>query len=142
MSIKRKLSREYRSIARELECGACLILCWISYSRNKIGYSLFMTVMIAHPICLLLGIRNDIQRLVRHVRQKVPNYRFTFVLEKEELERPDLSMHLRMCSICLNEYKPGEIVRNMACSHRYHATCIDQWLDVGSTCPVCRASPV
>ena len=120
MSIKRKLSREYRSIARELKCDACLILCWISYSRNKIGYSLFMTVMIAHSICLLLGIRNDIQRLVRHVRQKVPNYRFTFVLEKEELERPDLSMHLRMCSICLNEYKPGEIVRNMACSRRYH----------------------
>lgn len=43
------------------------------------------------------------------------------------------------CAICLNEFDDGEALRLMpACSHAFHADCIDVWLSSRSTCPVCR----
>ncbi|WZZ15717.1 hypothetical protein YC2023_108806 [Brassica napus] len=43
------------------------------------------------------------------------------------------------CAICLNEFDDGEELRLMpACSHAFHAPCIDVWLSSRSTCPVCR----
>ncbi|KAJ0235478.1 RING-H2 finger protein ATL34 [Hirschfeldia incana] len=43
------------------------------------------------------------------------------------------------CAICLNEFDDGEALRLMpACSHAFHAPCIDVWLSSRSTCPVCR----
>ncbi|XP_057541084.1 putative RING-H2 finger protein ATL69 [Amaranthus tricolor] len=46
------------------------------------------------------------------------------------------------CSICLSEYKPKEIIRCMPdCNHCFHVNCIDQWLKMNPTCPLCRNSP-
>lgn len=46
------------------------------------------------------------------------------------------------CSICLSEYKPKQTVRCMPdCNHCFHVSCIDQWLKMSPTCPLCRNSP-
>ncbi|KAI3741376.1 hypothetical protein L1987_59048 [Smallanthus sonchifolius] len=46
------------------------------------------------------------------------------------------------CSICLSEYNVKEIVRCIPeCRHCFHAECIDEWLKLKGTCPVCRNSP-
>ncbi|KAK8945633.1 RING-H2 finger protein ATL67 [Platanthera guangdongensis] len=43
------------------------------------------------------------------------------------------------CSICLAEYEDKEMLRIMpACLHNFHLTCIDVWLEMHSTCPICR----
>lgn len=45
------------------------------------------------------------------------------------------------CSICLGEYEDKEMLRIMpACLHNFHRTCIDIWLEMHSTCPICRLS--
>ncbi|XAR71646.1 hypothetical protein NMG60_11018019 [Bertholletia excelsa] len=47
-----------------------------------------------------------------------------------------------MCSICLCEYKPKETLRSIPeCQHCFHAGCIDEWLRLKATCPVCRTTP-
>ncbi|XP_076898674.1 putative RING-H2 finger protein ATL21A [Bidens hawaiensis] len=46
------------------------------------------------------------------------------------------------CSICLSEYNVKETVRCIPeCRHCFHADCIDEWLKLKGTCPVCRNSP-
>lgn len=46
------------------------------------------------------------------------------------------------CSICLGEYAAGEVLRRMPdCKHCFHAGCVDEWLRVSATCPMCRQSP-
>ncbi|KAI3685253.1 hypothetical protein L6452_34491 [Arctium lappa] len=47
------------------------------------------------------------------------------------------------CSVCLNEFKDYEALRLLPeCSHVFHRDCIDEWLALHVTCPVCRASLV
>ncbi|XP_047944654.1 RING-H2 finger protein ATL70-like [Salvia hispanica] len=47
------------------------------------------------------------------------------------------------CAVCLGDYKEGEEVRLMPeCGHVFHRSCIDPWLMIHPTCPVCRSTPV
>ncbi|KAL5994722.1 hypothetical protein ACLOJK_024775 [Asimina triloba] len=46
------------------------------------------------------------------------------------------------CPICLSEYRAEETVRLMPeCRHWFHAACVDEWLRMSATCPLCRNSP-
>ncbi|KAL5709048.1 RING-type E3 ubiquitin transferase [Ranunculus cassubicifolius] len=47
------------------------------------------------------------------------------------------------CSICLSDYKNSDILRLLPeCGHLFHFGCIDPWLRMHPTCPVCRHSPI
>ncbi|RLN00870.1 hypothetical protein C2845_PM06G06150 [Panicum miliaceum] len=47
--------------------------------------------------------------------------------------------HDGQCAVCLGELEDGELGRLLpACRHVFHVECIDTWLGVSSTCPVCR----
>ncbi|CAA2956356.1 Hypothetical predicted protein [Olea europaea subsp. europaea] len=44
------------------------------------------------------------------------------------------------CTICLSEFEDSEIVRIIPyCKHMYHPKCIDRWLSLHVTCPLCRS---
>ncbi|XP_074317687.1 RING-H2 finger protein ATL20-like [Silene latifolia] len=46
------------------------------------------------------------------------------------------------CPICLSDYLPKETLRSIPeCNHFFHADCIDEWLRMNATCPLCRKSP-
>ncbi|GAB4832129.1 hypothetical protein Ancab_006148 [Ancistrocladus abbreviatus] len=58
--------------------------------------------------------------------------------ESKRLPRPNNGP----CSICLGDYRPKEVIRCMPdCNHCFHSSCIDQWLRMSPTCPLCRSSP-
>jgi len=44
----------------------------------------------------------------------------------------------KTCSICLTVLRVDDVVRNVSCSHLFHADCLDQWLVHNDTCPLCR----
>ncbi|XP_059309837.1 putative RING-H2 finger protein ATL71 [Lycium ferocissimum] len=47
------------------------------------------------------------------------------------------------CSICLADYKDNDMLRILSnCGHIYHVNCIDPWLRLHPTCPICRNSPL
>ncbi|XP_040382221.1 E3 ubiquitin-protein ligase RNF181 homolog [Oryza brachyantha] len=39
------------------------------------------------------------------------------------------------CAICLDAFDAG---KEMPCGHRFHGECLDRWLGVHGSCPVCR----
>ncbi|KAI3792617.1 hypothetical protein L2E82_06501 [Cichorium intybus] len=46
------------------------------------------------------------------------------------------------CAICLSDYKLKESLRTIPeCNHYFHSKCIDEWLKLNATCPVCRNIP-
>lgn len=42
------------------------------------------------------------------------------------------------CCICLCSYDDGVEIRELQCGHHFHCTCIDRWLRMNSTCPLCK----
>ncbi|KAJ6830342.1 ubiquitin-protein ligase CIP8 [Iris pallida] len=47
------------------------------------------------------------------------------------------------CPVCLDELKTSEAaaakeVKEMPCRHRFHGDCIEKWLGMHGSCPVCR----
>ncbi|KAL1539437.1 RING-type E3 ubiquitin transferase [Salvia divinorum] len=42
------------------------------------------------------------------------------------------------CAICLEGWEEGERAKEMPCKHRFHGGCIERWLNVSGSCPVCR----
>lgn len=62
----------------------------------------------------------------------------TLLGESKRLPRPNDNT----CSICLGEYQAKETLRIIPeCNHYFHADCIDEWLQMKASCPVCRNSP-
>ncbi|KAK6142775.1 hypothetical protein DH2020_023123 [Rehmannia glutinosa] len=48
-----------------------------------------------------------------------------------------------VCSICLCEYREAEMLRMLPdCRHCFHVMCVDAWLKLNASCPVCRNSPL
>ncbi|XP_061719705.1 E3 ubiquitin-protein ligase RNF126-like [Cydia pomonella] len=44
------------------------------------------------------------------------------------------------CSVCWENFQMGEMVSKLQCEHIFHSTCIEPWLQLHATCPICRRS--
>ncbi|KAE8678448.1 hypothetical protein F3Y22_tig00111409pilonHSYRG00119 [Hibiscus syriacus] len=42
------------------------------------------------------------------------------------------------CSICLEEFKEDEEGSEMPCEHVFHSDCVEKWLRMNGSCPICR----
>ncbi|URE06637.1 E3 ubiquitin-protein ligase [Musa troglodytarum] len=42
------------------------------------------------------------------------------------------------CCICLSPYDDGVELRGLPCGHHFHCSCIDKWLRINATCPLCK----
>ncbi|XP_062155902.1 E3 ubiquitin-protein ligase At4g11680 [Alnus glutinosa] len=49
-----------------------------------------------------------------------------------------LSQEDAECCICLSAYDDGTELRELPCNHHFHCTCIDKWLHINATCPLCK----
>ncbi|KAJ0045331.1 hypothetical protein Pint_05626 [Pistacia integerrima] len=80
------------------------------------------------PAVLVLGLDGSV----------VESYPKIVLGESLRLPRPNNGP----CSICLSEYLPKDLVRCIPdCHHCFHADCVDEWLKMNATCPLCRSSP-
>ncbi|CAN7020291.1 hypothetical protein BRARA_F00835 [Brassica rapa] len=42
------------------------------------------------------------------------------------------------CCICLCAYEDGSELRELPCGHHFHCSCVDKWLYINATCPLCK----
>lgn len=51
---------------------------------------------------------------------------------QNEQDQPD------NCGICLEPMLQDEVIKKIACGHFFDQHCIDEWLKVANTCPLCK----
>ncbi|KAB2632918.1 RING-H2 finger protein ATL21A [Pyrus ussuriensis x Pyrus communis] len=97
-------------------------------SSNSCIHSKFNTVNSRPPPIIATGLDGLI----------IESYPKTQLGENLELPGPKD----KTCSICLGEYKPKATLRTIpACNHYFYASCVDEWLRLNATCPLCRNAP-
>jgi len=53
-------------------------------------------------------------------------------------EGQELPSNQTTCAVCMAEFETAEELRSLHCTHHFHKECIDKWLGVATTCPVCK----
>ncbi|KAG7538147.1 Zinc finger RING-type [Arabidopsis suecica] len=96
-----------------------------------------------HPSLTSLGdyfIGPGLDLLLQHLAENDPNRQGTPPARKEVVEAlPTVKiMEPLQCSVCLDDFEKGAEAKEMPCKHKFHIRCIVPWLELHSSCPVCR----
>ncbi|KAL6561787.1 hypothetical protein OROMI_017388 [Orobanche minor] len=66
---------------------------------------------------------------------------FTRSASRPNLEEETCLRHqIDFCVVCQTEYEDGEDIGTVDCGHEYHRECINKWLLLKNTCPVCKST--
>lgn len=78
--------------------------------------------------------------LLQHLAENDPNRYGTPPAQKEAIEAmPTVKVGDSLqCSVCLEDFEIGCEAKEMPCKHKFHSGCILPWLELHSSCPVCR----
>ncbi|KAH9291255.1 hypothetical protein KI387_043554 [Taxus chinensis] len=87
-----------------------------------------------------------LEQLIQQLAENDPNRYGTPPASKDSVEAmPAIKItedHLNsdggQCAVCKDTFEEGSEARQMPCKHIYHPYCILPWLELHSTCPVCR----
>ncbi|KAI5147959.1 hypothetical protein ENBRE01_0019 [Enteropsectra breve] len=91
-------------------------LFWISF-----GFFTFIAPLVAIVLLLVL---------VSYVRPKLKVIQYN-----SEADLPDDN---KKCTICFDDYRPGNSVKFLPCDHHFHMECIDEWFNIKDSCPLCK----
>ncbi|GAY39878.1 RING-type E3 ubiquitin transferase [Citrus sinensis] len=78
--------------------------------------------------------------LLQHLLENDPNRYGCPAANKAVLKAlPTVTIDKNLqCAVCLEEFEIGNEAKEMPCKHKFHGECIMPWLEVRSSCPVCR----
>ncbi|GAB2250470.1 hypothetical protein Droror1_Dr00016720 [Drosera rotundifolia] len=78
--------------------------------------------------------------LLQHLAENDPNRYGTPPTQKQVIESlPVVKVDNNMqCAVCLDDFEPGAEAKEIPCKHKFHEKCILPWLEMHSSCPVCR----
>jgi len=62
------------------------------------------------------------------------------VLEEDLHGSTASSPHVPRCTVCIEEFKAGEVRLTLPCFHGFHPECVESWIEANGRCPVCRHS--
>lgn len=138
-------------------------LCIVFLAFSCIGYAMPFILCTTICCCLpciisVLGFREDFSQNRGATQESInslPTYKFKVKKNKggsdkdnsseggivaagTEKERT-ISGEDAVCCICLAKYVNNDELRELPCSHFFHKECVDKWLKINASCPLCKA---
>ncbi|XVE98528.1 hypothetical protein REPUB_Repub03eG0113600 [Reevesia pubescens] len=141
-------------------------LCIVFLTFSCIGYAMPFILCATICCCLpciisVLGFREDLSQARGATPESIdalPTYKFKvkksrnsdgreinsgageggIVAAGTEKERV-ISGEDAVCCICLAKYANNDDLRELPCSHFMHKDCVDKWLKINASCPLCKS---
>lgn len=94
--------------------------------------------------------KEDVERLTKYKFRKIGEFEkqngeiqesFSGIMTECDTDSPTehvLNLQDAECCICLCPYEDGAELRELPCCHHFHSSCIDKWLYINATCPLCK----
>ncbi|MFS7936206.1 putative transcription factor C2H2 family [Helianthus anomalus] len=136
-------------------------LCLVFLAISCIGYA--MPFILCGMICCclpcivsILGIREDMNQIRGATEDSInalPTHKFKLNLTTENKEYENSGGILAagtqneraiagedaVCCICLAKYTDDDLLRELPCTHFFHTECVDTWLKMNASCPLCKS---
>ncbi|XP_023651731.1 E3 ubiquitin-protein ligase RNF128a isoform X1 [Paramormyrops kingsleyae] len=96
-----------------------------------VGYFIFYSARRLHTIRL----QNRKQKRLKAEAKKAIGQLQVRTLKQGDQE---IGSDADTCAVCIEAYKPGDVVSILTCNHFFHKTCIEPWLLEHRTCPMCK----
>ncbi|KNA21048.1 hypothetical protein SOVF_046370, partial [Spinacia oleracea] len=139
-------------------------LCIVFLTFSCIGYALPFLLCATIFCCLpciisVMGIREDLSKprgASTETIDALPTYKFKSrkngsiddelclkaskggILADGTQNEHAISGEDALCCICLASYMENDDIRELPCSHLFHAECVDKWLIINASCPLCK----
>ncbi|PKA57204.1 E3 ubiquitin-protein ligase [Apostasia shenzhenica] len=140
-------------------------LCIAFLTFSCIGYAMPFILCATICCCLpciisVLGLREDLTHTRGATSESInalPTYKF---ISKRKLDQESgeidsgnheggilaagtnkeriISPEDAVCCICLAKYAENDELRELPCTHFFHAHCVDKWLKINALCPLCK----
>lgn len=120
-------------------------------TENTLEHKLVIIIIVIELVVLVLSILLGLVIFLFALRPVLSSRHVVQGATKEDLSRlrsfryAGEDLETTTCSICLSEYQPEELLRELPCAvsnHVFHAACIDEWLMQKLSCPICRDDPL
>ncbi|TQD76834.1 hypothetical protein C1H46_037640 [Malus baccata] len=140
-------------------------LCIVFLTFSCIGYAMPFILCATICCCLpciisVLGFREDLSQTRGATVESInalPTYKFKLKENESnddqegnlgsecgllaagtEKER-EISGEDAVCCICLAKYADDDELRELPCLHVFHVECVDKWLKINASCPLCKS---
>ncbi|KAK2651399.1 hypothetical protein Ddye_011255 [Dipteronia dyeriana] len=143
-------------------------LCLVFLTFSCIGYAMPFILCATICCCLpciisVLGIREDFSQTRGATAETInalPTYKFNSkkngnadnqdnagageggVLALGTDKERVISGEDAVCCICLARYADNDELRELSCLHFFHVECVDKWLKINASCPLCKTEVV
>ncbi|KAI9162080.1 hypothetical protein LWI28_023615 [Acer negundo] len=143
-------------------------LCLVFLTFSCIGYAMPFILCATICCCLpciisVLGIREDFSQTRGATAETInalPTYKFNSkkngnadnqdnagageggVLALGTDKERVISEEDAFCCICLARYADNDELRELSCQHFFHVECVDKWLKINASCPLCKTEVV
>jgi len=121
---------------------ALIILIYISIA---FPYLLLIALCVCFPcVFLFLRLVSEPEGASEDVIRRLPSRKFQSSVSPESQESKQGSQQPRngedipSCAVCMENYVNGDELRSLPCRHEFHTKCVDEWLKLRNTCPLCR----
>ncbi|KAI4329286.1 hypothetical protein L6164_021568 [Bauhinia variegata] len=141
-------------------------LCIVFLTFSCIGYAMPFILCATICCCLpciisVLGIREDFSQTRGATVESInalPTYKFK-MKKNESIDDRDVSTAVyeggilaagteqertisgedAVCCICLAKYVENDELKELPCLHVFHVECVDKWLKINASCPLCKS---
>ncbi|KAM4696101.1 E3 ubiquitin-protein ligase RNF128 [Rhinophrynus dorsalis] len=96
-----------------------------------VGYFIFYS---ARRWRLTRSQNQKMKRLKAEAKKAIGQLQLRTIKQGDKVLGPDGDS----CAVCIETYKPNDVVRILTCNHFFHKNCIDPWLLEHRTCPMCK----
>jgi len=115
-----------------------------SLHKSVLVFSSLSIIYTVFFLLSLIGIQQIAAYMLRHGMLSSAQAAPTGTFDQQKVVKfgDEALGDVTQCSICLDDFgsDPSKEIRQTSCgnSHFFHATCLQGWLKVGRTCPMCR----